>query len=63
MVTIRNNAEFIGDIHASSLVIEEGGYIKGNIDLTKPLRDTPSKRGTSPSEDTDPVQSHAVLSA
>jgi cytoskeletal protein CcmA (bactofilin family) len=34
-VYIREDAEFIGDIHASSLVIEEGGYIKGNIDLTR----------------------------
>jgi cytoskeletal protein CcmA (bactofilin family) len=62
-VIIRNNAEFIGDIHASSLVIEEGGYIKGNIDLGKPLRDTSSKHGTSLSENADPVESHAVLSA
>jgi len=56
-VTIRNNAEFIGDIHASSLVVEEGGCIKGNIDLTNQLQDTPSKRGTSPAE------AHSVLSA
>src|SRR5215470_6685607 len=34
-VYIREDAEFIGDIRASSLVIEEGGYIKGNIDLTR----------------------------
>src|SRR5690349_8731153 len=31
-VHIRKDAEFIGDLRAASLVIEEGGYIKGNID-------------------------------
>ena len=61
-VIIRGNGEFIGDIHASSLIIDEGGYIKGNIDLTKPLRDTPFERGTSPSENTKRVE-HALVSA
>src|SRR5690348_10574384 len=30
-VIIRKDAEFVGDIRASSLMIEEGGYIKGSI--------------------------------
>ena len=34
-VYIRKDAEFIGDIHAASLVIEDGCYVKGNIDLTR----------------------------
>jgi cytoskeletal protein CcmA (bactofilin family) len=34
-VCIRKDAEFVGDIHASTLVIEEGAYIKGNIELTR----------------------------
>ena len=34
-VYVRKEAEFIGDIHAASLVIEDGCYIKGNIDLTR----------------------------
>lgn len=38
-VYIRKEAEFIGDIHAASLVIEDGSYIKGNIDLTRPVRE------------------------
>ena len=33
-VHIRAGAEFIGDIYAASLIVEEGGYIKGKIDLT-----------------------------
>ena len=40
-IHIRNGAEFIGDIQSSSIVIDEGGYIKGNIDLS---RNSPSPR-------------------
>jgi cytoskeletal protein CcmA (bactofilin family) len=34
-VYIRKDAEFIGDIYASNLIVEDGSYIKGNIDLTR----------------------------
>jgi cytoskeletal protein CcmA (bactofilin family) len=34
-VHIRKGARFVGEIHAAGLVIEEGGYIKGSIDLTR----------------------------
>ena len=34
-VYIRNDAELVGDIHASSLVIEEGAYIKGQVELAR----------------------------
>jgi cytoskeletal protein CcmA (bactofilin family) len=30
---IRNGAEFIGDIHSASIVIEDGAFIKGNVEL------------------------------
>jgi hypothetical protein len=45
----RKDAEFIGDIYASSLIVEEGGYIKGKIDLTRQLAESPCDRETSPS--------------
>jgi cytoskeletal protein CcmA (bactofilin family) len=32
---IRNGARFTGDIHSGSIVIEDGGYIKGNVDLSR----------------------------
>ena len=32
---IRNGAQFTGDIHSGSLVIEAGGYIKGSVDLSR----------------------------
>jgi len=34
-VYIRRGAKFIGDIHAAGIIIEDGGYIKGNIDLSR----------------------------
>jgi cytoskeletal protein CcmA (bactofilin family) len=34
-VYIRKDAEFVGDIHACSLVIEEGAYIKGQVELAR----------------------------
>jgi len=33
-VFIRKGAKFVGDIHSAGIVIEDGGYIKGNIDLS-----------------------------
>jgi cytoskeletal protein CcmA (bactofilin family) len=62
-VYIREDAEFIGEIHASSLVIEEGGYIKGSIDLTRQVKDTPFERGNSPSAASESIHelSQAVL--
>lgn len=34
-VYIRKGATFVGDIHSAGIVIEDGGYIKGNIDLSR----------------------------
>jgi cytoskeletal protein CcmA (bactofilin family) len=34
-VYIRKGAQFVGDIHAAGIVIEDGGYIKGGIDLSR----------------------------
>jgi len=34
-VHIRKRARFVGEIHAAGLVIEEGGYIRGSIDLSR----------------------------
>ena len=33
-IYIRNGARFVGDIHARGLVIEDGGFIRGKVDLT-----------------------------
>src|SRR6266853_6120058 len=34
-VHIRKGARLVGEIHAVGLVIEEGGYIRGSIDLSR----------------------------
>jgi cytoskeletal protein CcmA (bactofilin family) len=34
-IYIRNGAQFVGDIHARGLVIEDGGFIKGKVDLSR----------------------------
>jgi cytoskeletal protein CcmA (bactofilin family) len=34
-VYIRKGAQFVGDIHSAGLIIEDGGYIKGNVDLSR----------------------------
>ena len=33
-VSIRKSAELVGDIHSASIIIEDGGYIKGSIELS-----------------------------
>src|SRR5581483_5840287 len=34
-IHIRKGAQFVGDISSGGIVIEDGGYIKGNIDLSR----------------------------
>ena len=34
-VYIRKGAKFVGDIHSGGIIIEDGGYIKGKIDLSQ----------------------------
>jgi hypothetical protein len=33
-IYIRNGARFVGDIHARGIVIEDGGFIRGKVDLS-----------------------------
>ena len=34
-VYIRKTAQLIGDIHSAGIIIEDGGYIKGSIELSR----------------------------
>ena len=34
-VYIRKSAQLIGDIHSAGIIIEDGGYIKGSIELSR----------------------------
>jgi cytoskeletal protein CcmA (bactofilin family) len=42
-VYIRKGARFIGDIHSAGIIIEDGGFIKGNIDLSRQPHEIPSQ--------------------
>jgi cytoskeletal protein CcmA (bactofilin family) len=33
-IYIRSGARFVGDIHSRAIVIEDGGFIRGKVDLT-----------------------------
>lgn len=34
-ITIRSGARFVGDIHAHGIVIEDGGFVRGKVDLSR----------------------------
>lgn len=34
-IYIRNGGRFVGDIHARGIVIEDGGFIRGKVDLSR----------------------------
>jgi cytoskeletal protein CcmA (bactofilin family) len=34
-IYIRSGAQFVGDIHARGIVIEDGGFIRGKVDLSR----------------------------
>jgi cytoskeletal protein CcmA (bactofilin family) len=34
-VFIRKSAQLVGDIHSAGIIIEDGGYIKGSIELSR----------------------------
>ena len=70
-VYIRKDGKFVGYIHSAGIVIEEGGYIKGSIDLSRhPAHSHPAADAGSNSLDSssnvselEPIQppSEAVL--
>jgi cytoskeletal protein CcmA (bactofilin family) len=43
-VYIRKSAQFIGDIHSAGIIIEDGGYIKGNVELSRLQADSQNVR-------------------
>jgi cytoskeletal protein CcmA (bactofilin family) len=50
-VYIRKGARFIGDVHSAGIVIEDGGFIKGNIDLSRQPADVPSLSKPQPAQE------------
>ena len=57
-VYIRKGAKFVGDIHSAGIVIEDGGYIRGSIDLSRQL--TESQLAPAPSMDSSPRPAQAA---
>jgi cytoskeletal protein CcmA (bactofilin family) len=50
-VYIRKGARFIGDVHSAGIVIEDGGFIKGNIDLSRQPADVLSFSKPQPAQE------------
>ena len=48
-VYVRNGASVLGDIHSAGIIIEDGAYIKGGIDLTSRPADHQRSRNESSS--------------
>ena len=42
-ITLRAGANLVGDVKTAGIVIEDGAYFKGGIDITRPA-DAPLKR-------------------
>ena len=43
-VYIRKSAQLVGDIHSAAIIIEDGGYIKGSIELSRQPADSQKER-------------------
>jgi cytoskeletal protein CcmA (bactofilin family) len=51
-IEIRKDAKLIGDIKTARIIIEDGAYFKGSIDIVKP---EPSKMAAKPAQAAAPV--------
>jgi cytoskeletal protein CcmA (bactofilin family) len=60
-IEIRKDAKLVGDIRTARIIIEDGAYFKGSIDIVKP---EPAKvTGKQPQAPPAPAQAHAPASA
>lgn len=59
-IDIRKEAKLVGDIKTSRIVIEDGAYFKGSIDISKAA---PSKAGAAPPITATPTPAPAVANA
>jgi len=57
---IRKDARLVGDIKTARIIIEDGAYFKGSIDIVKP---EPAKSGGSSSSQPRPQQATPVAAA
>jgi cytoskeletal protein CcmA (bactofilin family) len=60
-IEIRKDAKLVGDIRTARIIIEDGAYFKGSIDIVKPEPGkAPPKAAPAPAQ---PVAAHAPASA
>jgi cytoskeletal protein CcmA (bactofilin family) len=55
-IEIRKDAKLVGDIRTARIIIEDGAYFKGSIDIVKP---EPAKAGGKPPQPTAPAAAPA----
>jgi cytoskeletal protein CcmA (bactofilin family) len=51
-IEIRKDAKLVGDIRTARIIIEDGAYFKGSIDIVKP---EPAKQGAKPAQAAGPA--------
>src|SRR5579862_8267287 len=63
-IVIRKDARLVGDIKTARIVIEDGAYFKGSIDITRPETTKPAATpGAKPAVSTPTPANAAVVSA
>ena len=55
-IDIRKDARLVGDIKTARIVIEDGAYFKGSIDITRPETTKPAAQPAPQPQRTQPVQ-------
>ena len=62
-IEIRKDAKLIGDIRAARIVIEDGAYFKGSIDIVKPEPAKAAARPQQPAAAAPAAQAHHPVQA
>jgi len=68
-IEIRKDAKLVGDIRTARIIIEDGAYFKGSIDIVKPepakaaVKQQPQAAAPAPAAAASPVVAHASAGA
>lgn len=62
-IEIRKDAKLVGDIKTARIIIEDGAYFKGSIDIVKPEPAKVTQPKQQPQAAAQPVASHAPAAA
>jgi cytoskeletal protein CcmA (bactofilin family) len=60
-VEVRSTTQFVGDIKASRMILEEGAYVKGSIDIVRTETSKPMTKSQVPS--IEPPQLHPATTS